>query len=117
MPTYILLSTLTDDGAATVTSNPERVQEVNKEIQKLGVTVREQYAVLGPFDFVSIVEAPDNATIARVSAELGSRGSVKITTLAALPVGEFLASLRRSGSGSKDRDNRDNKDKDKKKKK
>lgn len=101
MPTYILLSTLTDDGAATVTKNPERVQEVNKEIQKLGVTVREQYAVLGPFDFVSIVEAPDNATIARVSAELGSRGSVKITTLAALPVNEFVASLRRSGGKEK----------------
>jgi uncharacterized protein with GYD domain len=117
MPTYILLSTLTDDGAATVTGNPERVQEVNKEISKLGVTVREQYAVLGPFDFVSIVEAPDNATIARVSAELGSRGSVKITTLAALPMGEFMASLRRSGSKDKDKDREKDKDKEKKKKK
>jgi uncharacterized protein with GYD domain len=104
MPTYILLSTLTDDGAATVTKKPERVQEVNREIQKLGVTVREQYAVLGPFDFVNIVEAPDNATIARVSAELGSRGSVKITTLAAIPIGEFVSSLKAKAPRDKDKD-------------
>ncbi|MBI4409012.1 MAG: GYD domain-containing protein [Gemmatimonadetes bacterium] len=97
MPTYILLSNLTDEGAGTLTRNPERVQEVNKEVEKLGVKVREQYAVLGPFDFVNVVEAPDNATIARVSAELGARGSVKITTLAAIPIGEFVASLKKKG--------------------
>lgn len=102
MPTYILLSTLTDGGAETLTQNPERVQEVNEEIKKLGANVREQYAVLGPFDFVNIVEAPDNATIARVSAALGSRGSVKITTLAAIPVQEFVSSLKaKSGKGKK----------------
>jgi uncharacterized protein with GYD domain len=104
MPTYILLSTLTDDGAATVTKKPERIQEVNREIQKLGATVREQYAVLGPFDFVNIVDAPDNATIARVSAELGSRGSVKITTLAAIPIGEFVTSLKSKAPKDKDKD-------------
>ena len=104
MPPYILLSTLTDDGAATITKKPERVQEVNKEIQKLGVSVREKYAVLGPFDFVNIVDAPDNATLARVSAELGSRGSVKITTRAAMPIGEFVSSLKAKAPKDKAKD-------------
>ncbi|MBW3553195.1 MAG: GYD domain-containing protein [Gemmatimonadetes bacterium] len=93
MPTYILLSKLTDDGAATLRKNPGRVQEVNREIEKLGVKVREQYAVLGPYDFVNVVDAPDTATITRVSIELGARGSVQITTLAAIPLNEFVGAL------------------------
>lgn len=95
MATYVLLSKLTDDGAETITKNPDRIREVNQEIGKLGVTVREQFAVLGPYDFISIVDAPDNATIARVSAHLGARGSTQITTLAAVPLDEFIASLKR----------------------
>ncbi len=93
MPTYILLSSLTDEGAKTIKRRPSRIKEVNAELEKLGVSVTAQYATLGPFDFVNVVEAPDNATIARVSAELASRGSVKITTLAAIPIDEFIASL------------------------
>lgn len=93
MPTYILLSKLTDDGAATLRKNPGRVQEVNREIEKLGVKVREQYAVLGPYDFVNVVDAPDTATIVRASIELGARGSVQITTLAAIPLNEFVGAL------------------------
>ncbi|HUP20198.1 MAG TPA: GYD domain-containing protein, partial [Gemmatimonadota bacterium] len=73
--------------------NPGRLQEVNREIEKLGVKVREQYAVLGPYDFVNVVDAPDTATIARVSIELGARGSVQITTLAAIPLDEFVGAL------------------------
>lgn len=95
MPTYVLLSQLTDDGAETVVKNPGRIEEVNREIEKEGVKVTAQYAVLGPYDFINIVEAPDNATIARVSALLGSRGSVKITTLAAVPLSDFVAKLKR----------------------
>ena len=91
MATYILLSNLTDDGAATITKNPGRIKEVNMELEALGVTVKAQYAVLGPYDFVNIVEAPDNETIARVSAELGARGSVRIMTLAAMTMDEFVA--------------------------
>jgi uncharacterized protein with GYD domain len=94
MATYILLSNLTDDGASTIKKNPGRIKEVNKELQGLGVKVTAQYAVLGPYDFVNIVEAPDNATIARVSAELGSRGSVKILTMAAIPIDDFIASFQ-----------------------
>lgn len=95
MATYILLSKLTDDGAETLVKNPGRVREVNQEIERLGVRVREQFAVLGPYDFLNIVEAPDHTTMARVSAELGARGSVQITTLAAIPIDEFIGALQR----------------------
>ena len=94
MATFILLSTLTDEGAKTVKTKPERIKEVNKEIEKLGATVKAQYAVLGPYDFVNIVEAKDTGTIARVSAELASRGSVKLLTLSAVPIDDFIQSLK-----------------------
>lgn len=94
MPTYVMLSNLTDEGAKTLTQNPGRLQEVNKEIEKLGARVTAQYATLGLYDFVNVVEAPDNATIARVSAALGARGSVRLLTLPAIPVADFLKSLK-----------------------
>lgn len=94
MPTYILLSNLTDDGAATLKEKPNRLQEVNKEIEKLGAKVTAQYATLGPYDFVSVVEAPDNESIVRVSVELSSRGSVRLLTLPAIPVANFVRILK-----------------------
>jgi len=94
MATYILLSNLTDEGAKTVKKNPGRIKEVNKELEALGVKVTAQYAVLGPYDFVNIVEAPDNAAMARVSAELASRGSVKILTMASIPIDQFIANFK-----------------------
>lgn len=95
MAIYIMLSNLTDEGAKTVKSNPSRIKEVNQELEKLGVKVTAQYAVLGPYDFVNIVEAQDNATIFRVAAELAARGTVKITTMAAVPVDEFVGLLKK----------------------
>jgi uncharacterized protein with GYD domain len=95
MPIYVLLSTLTDEGRKTVKERPGRIKEVNKEIEALGVKVLSQYAVLGPYDFVNIVEAPDNKTIARMSLELGSRGTVQIMSLAAIPIDEFIESLKK----------------------
>jgi uncharacterized protein with GYD domain len=94
MATYIMLSTLTDEGAKTIKENPDRIKEVNQEIEALGVKVLAQYATLGPFDFVNIVEAPDNETIARVSAELSSRGSIRLQTLAAIPIDDFIAKFK-----------------------
>ncbi len=94
MPTYILLSALTDEGAETIKKRPGRIREVNKEVENLGAKIVAQYALLGPYDFLTIVEAPDNETVARVSVELGARGSVKITTLAAIPIDEFIRSLK-----------------------
>jgi uncharacterized protein with GYD domain len=94
MATYVLLSSLTDEGARTIKKNPRRIKEVNAELEKLGVRVMAQYATLGRYDFVNIVEAADNLTMARVSAELASRGSVKITSLPAVDIDAFIQSLR-----------------------
>lgn len=94
MATYILLSRLTDEGAATIKKRPDRIKEVNREIEAFGARVLHQYATLGAYDFVSVVEAPDVSSIARVSVELGSRGSVKIQTLPAIPIDDFIANLK-----------------------
>jgi uncharacterized protein with GYD domain len=93
MPTFIMLSTLTPEGVQTVKNNPQRIREVNQEVEQLGATVKQQWAVLGRFDFVSIVEAPDEATMARVSLELGSRGTGRFETLSAIPIDDFIASV------------------------
>jgi len=93
MPTFVLLSTLTPEGVQTIKNNPTRIREVNKEVEQLGATVKAQWATLGRFDFVNIVEAPDEQTMARVSLELGSRGTSKYETLVAIPVDDFIASL------------------------
>ncbi|HEX6761631.1 MAG TPA: GYD domain-containing protein [Gaiellaceae bacterium] len=93
MPTFILLSTLTQQGVQTLKSNPERLRQVNQDVEELGCRVLHQWATLGEFDFVNVVEAPDIATIAKVSVALGSRGSTKIETLPALPIEEFLQTL------------------------
>jgi uncharacterized protein with GYD domain len=93
MPTYILLTNLTAQGVQTLKSNPDRLREVNRDVEELGAKVLHQWATLGPFDFVNVVEAPANATIARVSVELGARGSASLQTLSALTIEEFLATL------------------------
>ena len=93
MATFIMLSTLTDDGASTITSDPSRITAVNEELGAMGVHVLSQYAVLGPYDFVNVVEAPDTVTIARVAAELSSRGTVRLLTMPAIPIDEFIAGL------------------------
>jgi uncharacterized protein with GYD domain len=93
MPTYVMLTTLSPDGVQTVKNNPNRIREVNKEIESLGAEVKAQWATLGRFDFVNIVEAPDEATMARVSMELGSRGTARYESLAAIPIDDFIASL------------------------
>ena len=94
MATYIMLTRLTDKGAETIKKNPPRIEAVSKELEKFGVKVVAQYAVLGPFDFVKVLEAPDNITIARLSAELASQGTVRIQTLPAVPISEFMANLK-----------------------
>ena len=95
MASYIFLSTLTDEGRKTIKGRPERIQEVNKEIEAMGAKVVDQYATLGPYDFVTIVEAVDNEAVARISLELGARGTVQIMTLPAIDVSEFVERLKR----------------------
>jgi uncharacterized protein with GYD domain len=93
MPTFIMLTTLTPEGVQTVKNNPGRIKEVSQELEQLGATVKAQWATLGHFDFVNVVEAPDAETMARVSLELGSRGTAKYETLTAIPVDDFISSL------------------------
>ena len=94
MPIYILLSTLTHQGRQTLNANPDRLRDVNRDVEELGARVLHQWATLGPFDFVSVVEAPDATTIARLSAALGARGSTKIESYEALDVDTFLNALQ-----------------------
>ena len=93
MPTYILLSSLTPQGVQTLKSNPDRLREVNKDVEELGATVVHQWATLGEYDFVNVVEAPDEKTMARVSLELGSRGTARYESLSAIPIDDFIAAL------------------------
>jgi len=91
---YILLSKLTTERRKTLKTRPQRIKEVNKELEAFGVKVLEQYAVLGPYDFVNIVEAPDHDAIFRISVELGSRGTIGIMSMPAVAVDDLIQSLR-----------------------
>jgi uncharacterized protein with GYD domain len=93
MPTYIMLTKLTSDGVKSLKNNPGRVHEVNKEVEQLGVQVLSQWATLGEYDFVSVIEAPDEQTMAKLSIEMGSRGTVTNETLTALDAEAFTKSL------------------------
>jgi uncharacterized protein with GYD domain len=89
MAIYVMLTTLTDEGRKTIKAHPQRIKEVNREVEAMGVKITAQYAVLGPYDFVNILEAPDNVTVAKVATELGSRGTIQTMTMAAMTLSEF----------------------------
>jgi uncharacterized protein with GYD domain len=90
MPTYLMLSTLGPEGMATLRENPRRLKEVNGEVEQMGVKVISQWALLGPYDFATILEAPDEKVVARVAVTLGARGTLKTKTLTAIPIDEFI---------------------------
>jgi uncharacterized protein with GYD domain len=94
MPVYVALSKLTEEGSKTIKKNPERIEEVNKDLDAMGVKVIAQYALLGQYDFISILEAPDNDTIVKMSVEIGSRGSVQLQTLPAVPIDQLIADIK-----------------------
>jgi uncharacterized protein with GYD domain len=94
MAKYVLLSKLTEAGRKTLKTKPERIMEVNKELEAYGVKVLEQYAVLGLFDFINLVEAPNNEAVFKVSVELGSRGTVEITSMPAIKLNELIKTLK-----------------------
>ena len=94
MAYYIMLSNLTDEGAKTVKNKPERIKEVNAEIEAMGIKILAQYAVMGPYDFVNILEAPDNEAVTQLSVELASRGTMKMMTLPAIPIDDFIGRLK-----------------------
>jgi uncharacterized protein with GYD domain len=93
MPTYIMLTKLTPEGIQTIKNNPARIREVNTEVAQLGAEVKAQWATLGEYDFVNVIEAPDEKTIARVSLELGSRGTSRYETLTAIPIDDFIGAI------------------------
>jgi uncharacterized protein with GYD domain len=95
MPTYLMLSTLTDQGLRTLLSNPDRLREVNRDVEELGAKVLQQWTSLGNFDFVNIVEAPDAATIAKISVVLGARGSAKLQSFELVEIDALLDGLAR----------------------
>lgn len=100
MASYIMLSTLTDEGRKTLKERPERLQAVNKEVEAMGARVRSQYAVLGGYDFVNVIDAPSNEVMARIVMELGARGTIKVTTMPAMPIDEFVEMLSTPLEGS-----------------
>lgn len=95
MPTYVMLTKLTTWGRKTIKERPERIKEVNKEVEAMGARIVGQYAVLGPYDFVNILDAPDDATISRVAVELGSRGTLETMTLSAISLNDFIYNLHK----------------------
>jgi uncharacterized protein with GYD domain len=90
MATFLMLSTLGPDGAATLTEHPHRLKAVNAEVEAMGARVLAQWALLGQYDFCTVLDAPDNTTVARVALVLGSRGTVKTLTLSAIPIDEYI---------------------------
>ncbi len=95
MAKFVMLATLTDEGRKTIMENPGRIKEVNKEVEAMGTKILAQYAVLGPYDFVNILEAPSNEVISRVAVSLGARGTLQTMTMAAMDVDTFIGSLKK----------------------
>ena len=88
-----MLTTLTDQGRKTIKENPQRIKEVNKEVEAMGVKILAQYALLGPYDFINILEAKDNKVVSKVAVELGARGTLQTLTMAAMTLDEFIGNL------------------------
>ena len=95
MSMYVMLTTLTSEGRKTLKEKPERIKEVNQEVEKMGAKILQQYAVLGSYDFVNILDAPSNEVISKVAVELGSRGTIQTMTLPAIPIGDFIQAVKR----------------------
>ena len=94
MPYYVMLTALTDEGRKTVKEKPERIKEVNKEVENMGVKILAQYALLGQYDFLNILEAPGNDVISRVAINLGARGTLQTMTMAAMSLDDFIATMK-----------------------
>lgn len=95
MALYVMLTTLTDEGRRTVKSNPERIKEVNKEVEAMGVKILSQYAVLGPYDFINILEAPDSQAVTWMAVQLGARGTLQTMSMAAMSLDDFIATMKK----------------------
>ncbi|MGH9050496.1 MAG: GYD domain-containing protein [Acidimicrobiia bacterium] len=94
MPTYVMLTTLGPDGWATVRENPDRIREVTDEVESMGLTVVVQYGLMGQYDFLNVIEAPDEATMAKAAITLAARGTMRTTTYQAISIPDLIASLK-----------------------
>lgn len=94
MPLYVMLTNLTEEGRRTIKEKPERIKEVNKEVEAMGVKILNQWALLGPYDFLNILDAPNNEAIAKVAVELGSRGTLSTQTMPAISIDMLVATLK-----------------------
>ncbi|MFC1920673.1 GYD domain-containing protein [Chloroflexota bacterium] len=94
MAVYVMLTSLTDEGRKTIRGNPERIIEVNKEVEEMGGKILAQYSILGPYDFINIIEAVGNTTITKIALELGSRGTLQTTTFAAISIDDLIKSWK-----------------------
>jgi uncharacterized protein with GYD domain len=97
---YVMLSSLSESGRKVLRERPGWIRKVNRELESRGAKVRAQYAVLGPYDFVTILEAPDNETVSSISIEMGARGSVQIMTMPAIPLDAFISRLEGGMGGA-----------------
>jgi len=94
VPTYVMLTTLGPGGWETLRKNPDRILEVRDEVESFGLTVLAQYALMGQYDFLNIIEAPDEKAMARAAIELAARGTMRTTTMQAIGVDDLVASLK-----------------------
>ncbi len=94
MPKYVILSNLTDEGRKTILDHPERISEVNEEMEKKGAEIIEQYFLLGEYDFITIVDAPSKSEISKIVMEIASRGSIDTMTLPAMDVDDLINDLK-----------------------
>lgn len=97
MAHYVMLSSLSESGRKVLRQRPGWIRKVNRELEAKGAKVLGQYAVLGPYDFVTILEAPDNETVSSISIEMGARGTVSMMTMPAIPLDDFIGRLQRGG--------------------
>jgi uncharacterized protein with GYD domain len=93
MPVFVMLSTIGPDGFHKLNTQPERLREVNDEVESLGVKVLHQWALLGQYDFINIIEAPDDVTVAKLATKLAARGTMKTTTIKAIDVDDYINAL------------------------
>lgn len=94
MPTYVMLTTLGPDGWATVRENPDRIKQVTDEVESMGLKVVTQYGLMGQYDFLNVIEAPDEATMANAAITLAARGTMRTTTYQAIAIPELIARLK-----------------------
>ena len=94
MPVYMMLTTLTDTGRKALQEGPEILRGFNKEVEFMGVKMLDQYALLGQYDFVNIVEAPSNEVVAKLATRLSAQGHFSTLTLAAITLDSLIETLK-----------------------